>query len=97
MIFISERPQFTRRPSDVTVVVGESARLTCGASGQPEPTITWTKNGNAIPSTFQFTVDPNGDLVINNIQPEDHGLYRCSATNNVQTIVAEARVHVHGK
>ena len=41
----------------VIISVGELALLTCEVSGDPEPSVTWTKNGNSTIPRAQFKND----------------------------------------
>ena len=49
--------------------------LTCGAVGQPEPNITWYKDGIELPG------ERSKILVIQEVQLGDRGRYHCNATN----------------
>ncbi|KAK3107564.1 hypothetical protein FSP39_017383 [Pinctada imbricata] len=50
--------------------------LTCSASGDPTPTITWSFNGQTLSST-------NGVYTKVNVQRADDGEYTCTATNSL--------------
>ncbi|KAL9964725.1 hypothetical protein ACROYT_G028405 [Oculina patagonica] len=57
--------------------IGQNYTLTCNASGDPHPIITWTKDG--VPAN-QFNVC--GYLLhLVNVQRKDAGSYRCTASN----------------
>ncbi len=60
--------------------VGELAILTCEVSGDPEPTVTWTKNGSTSIPRAQFKNDSR-ILLIQNVLPQDTGVYECKASN----------------
>ncbi|XP_062504646.1 roundabout homolog 1-like [Corticium candelabrum] len=65
-----------------TVIVqpGQTVRLDCSASGDPEPTVSWSRVSNA--SSFrEMTVTSNGSMLIENVKNEDEGIYFCTATN----------------
>ncbi|XP_020911953.1 hemicentin-1 [Exaiptasia diaphana] len=54
---------------------GKMLNLSCKATGNPKPTISWEKDNNAI---------KNGSLlVIKNIRPSDDGKYTCMAKNTI--------------
>ncbi|XP_047483860.1 hemicentin-2-like [Penaeus chinensis] len=59
----------------MTIKMGRTATLGCNGTGNPEPNITWTKEGR------QLKVGQN--LTIVNAKPEDNGKYRCTASNGV--------------
>ena len=65
-----------------TVIVqpGQTVRLECSASGDPEPTVSWSHVSNAS-SSREMTVTSNGSMLIENVKNEDEGIYFCTATN----------------
>ncbi|KAM7440137.1 hypothetical protein ABFA07_010631 [Porites harrisoni] len=64
-------------PWIVDIEAGKNVTLTCNASGDPLPSITWTKIGVAH-DQFNFT---GHKLHILNVKRTDVGLYRCTANN----------------
>ena len=60
--------------------------FSCNATGNSEPTISWTKDGSPIStsgdSRISFGPD-NKKLTITNVSREDRGQYQCVATNSV--------------
>ena len=48
-----QSPVFTRHPSDITAIVGETITLAASASGSPQPTYQWYQNGFGIPFATQ--------------------------------------------
>ena len=80
---------FTTLPSDQTVMEGEEVTFYCAATGNPAPSITWTKDGNTLASgnTLKFTALKN-----------DSGEYLCSAENGVELAInASAHLDVQCK
>lgn len=67
-------PAYNR--SVMTVKMGGSVALACQASGNPKPTITWSLQGRELtrPTT-------RNRLRMENAQPEDNGMYTCTADN----------------
>ena len=58
--------------------------LSCYASGNPEPTISWTKDGSAIGSNSRISLlGNNKQLTITNVNRTDSGEYRCVASNKL--------------
>ncbi len=59
--------------------------LSCNATGNPEPTISWTRNGSPINITgnsrISFTAGKK-ELFITNVNRTDSGEYRCVANNS---------------
>ncbi|XP_054257308.1 roundabout homolog 2-like [Macrosteles quadrilineatus] len=68
--------------SNQTLPLHTPGILTCHASGDPAPIITWYKNG--IPVTIetpQVTLSDDGTLAIHNLVASDEGLYTCVASS----------------
>jgi len=90
-------PRLTQSPDDVTVTEGHSVRLSCQASGQPEPQITWLHDRRSVSNNPHHTVEATGNLVINGVVVEDGGLYECQANNILGSATAQALLTVQGK
>ncbi|XP_045539449.1 hemicentin-2-like [Papilio machaon] len=71
-------------PKTTTAVVGDlRVNLPCLATGSPEPTITWAKDGVEIPSgTEWYNIKKDGTLVIKNVTTTSQGRYVCTARNS---------------
>uniref|UniRef100_G1Q1L7 Hemicentin 2 n=1 Tax=Myotis lucifugus TaxID=59463 RepID=G1Q1L7_MYOLU len=77
---------------------GVPASLPCVASGVPTPTVTWTKETNALASGGpHYNVSKDGTLVIAQPSPRDAGTYVCTATNSVGFSSQEMRLSVNTK
>ena len=65
--------------------------LSCNATGNPVPTISWTKDGSPISSnsSVSLSVD-NKRLTITNVNRNDSGEYRCVAGNSVGNEISNA-------
>lgn len=87
-------PSFTIVPRGAAEPSGSSPVYNCQASGDPVPTISWTKVSSRQPPTEQLR---NGSLWIKNIQKADEGRYTCSASNSVKTITKEITISVYSK
>ena len=60
--------------------------LSCNASGDPVPTISWTKDGSIISASGDWRISFGADnkvLIISNVSREDEGEYRCVANNSL--------------
>ena len=70
----------------MTASEGANATFSCNATGDPAPTISWTKGGSLIntsgDSRISFGAD-NKTLTITNVSRADSGQYRCVANNSV--------------
>ncbi|XP_054161051.1 leucine-rich repeats and immunoglobulin-like domains protein 3 [Oppia nitens] len=91
-------PTFTKTPNNVTVKVGNTARLECAARGQPMPEISWQKDGgDNFPAAMErrMHVMPADDVFfIVEVKVQDMGLYTCTATNDAGSHTASAYLNV---
>ena len=66
--------------------------LSCNASGNPVPTITWTRNGSVLTSSvprISFGAESR-ELTITTINRADSGEYRCVANNSEGNVTSNA-------
>jgi len=80
-LVVVELPQFTVSPP-ARLEVGQQQNITvpCQATGNPQPTVTWTKQNVALPfGRSKLSVD--GTLQIWNLKKEDSGIYTCMASS----------------
>lgn len=78
-------PRITlKSQSLVTVKLGESAQLSCQATGQPTPKIMWISPRNDVISlsSDKFQVMDDGMLVVKKVILADEGKYACVARNS---------------
>ena len=78
----------------ISVFIGSQKSLFCQGYGHPMPSLKWSKvNGNISASATVF------DDVINfvNISLEDAGVYRCIATNDIGSVLADVHMTVQGE
>jgi len=91
------KPEFSKPLTDITVGDGEQLVLTCIVKGDPEPQITWSKNGKAISSSEIMDLKyKNGtaSLTIKEIFPEDEGVFTCTATNSIGSVETKSKLTV---
>ncbi|KRZ39076.1 Basement membrane proteoglycan [Trichinella pseudospiralis] len=86
-----QRPTPTVQPQQQTIQIGQPFQIRCSAPGSPPPTITWQKEGDALPHDVELF---DGILVIRNTQKHHAGVYYCVATNPYGTERAPARIIV---
>ncbi|XP_071478613.1 roundabout homolog 2-like [Diadema antillarum] len=80
--------------TDTNVILGENLILTCAASGEPEPHLTWYRNGLPINATLKrFSLNDN-TLIIPILTPKMGGAYKCIYDNGVLTASSSAMVDV---
>ena len=80
----------------VTVLSGVSLEITCTASGIPEPSIFWLRQGKQIDFSERFSVH-NGTLVVRAIHRSDKGSFTCTANNTIGKTATSTQVDVLGK
>ena len=80
LLVVVTPPRFTvRPPAKVGLWLGETLRLNCGATGDPQPVIIWKKQGGQLPVGRSQQII--GGLVIRDIAAGDEGIYICVATS----------------
>ncbi|CAN7989111.1 unnamed protein product [Ixodes hexagonus] len=91
-------PTFVRTPANVTVRAGGTARLECGAQGQPVPTVAWQKDGgDDFPAARErrMHVMPTDDVFfVVGLKAADSGVYTCTAHNPAGVVRASATLTV---
>nr|CDJ95656.1 Leucine-rich repeat and Immunoglobulin I-set and Immunoglobulin V-set domain containing protein [Haemonchus contortus] len=95
---IFQVPIFSNEPDDMSLLVGQNAKIMCAATGIPAPVIKWSKDGGAsFPAALQHRlfVRPNDDhLYVVNVTTEDQGVYTCHAVNEAGAIQASATLRI---
>ena len=66
-------------PSLLEVKKGDTAHLECLASGEPRPSLTWTRLGKRLPDGRQNLTGQS--LIFTEVTREHAGLYQCTAAN----------------
>ncbi|KAH9426548.1 otolith morphogenesis [Dermatophagoides pteronyssinus] len=91
-------PYFLKRPYNVTVRIGHTAKLECSAKGQPSPIVSWQKDGgDNFPAAMErrMHVMPADDVFfIVEVKKTDMGSYSCHAANDAGSIVSTAYLNV---
>ena len=79
MLVVVSLPWFTSKPpSKIVSILSFTVGLNCSATGDPQPTISWTKQGGQLPVGRSQQI--NGALMITNLQESDVGNYICTVT-----------------
>ena len=84
-----------KEPEDVTAASGQNVKLACNVSGDPDPQILWRKEDGVLPKHRVTT--HNKFLTINQVNPQDEGIYVCEAHNLVGSLTLSASLSVHGE
>ena len=80
LLVVVSLPRFSVKPPLKTVArFGETLSLNCSASGDPQPVISWKKQGAQLPAGRSQQI--NGALVIEDVTVNDAGNYICVATS----------------
>ena len=65
--------------------------LTCNATGNPTPTISWTRNGSPLDNSSRIGFsDGKKKLTITDVRRTDSKEYRCVAENSVGNVTSNA-------
>ena len=85
-------PVVTEHPISTTVARNGPVTLNCAVSGEPEPSVTWYKDGELVRTGAgdHIVLLPGGSLfflrTVHNKRSSDSGVYRCRATNDHGTV-----------
>uniref|UniRef100_A0A3B4YG65 Immunoglobulin superfamily DCC subclass member 3 n=1 Tax=Seriola lalandi dorsalis TaxID=1841481 RepID=A0A3B4YG65_SERLL len=87
--------EFVQPPQSIARPVGTNAIFTCQAQGEPEPQLTWLKNGQILePRGHVKLRNNNSTLTIYGISQNDEAIYQCIAENSAGSTQASARLTV---
>lgn len=79
LLVVVSLPRFTvKPPSTVVAGVGDTLTLSCSATGDPQPVISWKRQGAQLPVGRSHMT--NQALTLRNVTNEDAGNYICVAT-----------------
>ena len=80
-LVVVKMPQFTvSPPKQVEVNKNRNITVTCQATGDPPPTVTWMKENGELP-LGRSKVGEDGKIKIWNAKVEDSGIYTCVASS----------------
>jgi hypothetical protein len=97
LFFTPGLPEFDIRPQNKTVKEDSiNVTFTCSASGNPSPTLAWSKDGIAINQndTNVLLGENKQTITIGKVQRSDAGAYICSAINKIKTVSVSAYLNV---
>ncbi|XP_069163060.1 hemicentin-1 isoform X2 [Procambarus clarkii] len=97
-LIVHEPPSVVPSAEEVVTVAGQEVMLTCEVTGQPLPTVTWTR-----PDLAHQPITPEDprvqisgtDLVIMPVAVEDMGRYECTAHNPAGRTTGQLNLVVH--
>lgn len=80
LLYNLDPPKIVTHPSNSSVELGGEVTLSCNASGDPQPTFQWYKDG--IKMIESDGIDPSlPELVLKDALAQDEAWYYCEATN----------------
>ena len=101
VIQVQEIPRFVLSPpEEFAVVSGSTVSLPCKATGIPEPTIGFQKDGvsvfDAVREKRVYVPDTEDTLYILRVNKTDQGVYSCTAINEAGKAVVSSKLLVFG-
>ena len=88
-------PVLAVSPAKLTVNEKGTASFQCSVSGNPQPTITWSKRDGQ--SDITQSAVSRGTLLLKTVSGSDSGVYKCSASNILGQAEALVQLEVNGK
>ncbi|CAG5922076.1 unnamed protein product [Menidia menidia] len=93
---ITAPPVFIKTPPTfVEVLLGDSLTLSCGAHGNPRPTIVWHKDESLIEKHEKIKV-LNGTLSLASVTRNISGVYKCHVSNSEGNLTHYTELQVQG-
>lgn len=90
-------PRFANELGDMSVVENERVEFRVSVLGQPQPEISWFKDGYEIFSSRRTKIVNDNDasvLIIHQVALTDEGEIKCTATNRAGHVVTKAKLMV---
>ncbi|XP_072033105.1 kalirin-like [Amphiura filiformis] len=102
MFAFEAAPQFIEPIVSQCLIEGETAKLTCRASGRPRPPVIWKgPNSTVLLPNYRLMMvedqDGTHSLEITNCNFKDEGEYQCVATNDGGSVSCSGSLRVKGK
>ncbi|KAF3851103.1 hypothetical protein F7725_012875 [Dissostichus mawsoni] len=93
---ITAPPVFIKTPPTfVEVLLGDSLTLSCGAHGNPRPTVVWHKDESRIEKHEKIKV-LNGTLSLASVERNVSGTYKCHVSNSEGNLTHFLQLQVKG-
>ncbi|XP_044053156.1 protein turtle homolog A isoform X2 [Siniperca chuatsi] len=93
---ITAPPVFIKTPPTfVEVLLGDSLTLSCGAHGNPRPTVVWHKDESQIEKHEKIKV-LNGTLSLASVTRNISGVYKCHVSNSEGNLTHYMQLQVKG-
>ena len=81
---VTDQPEITAHPRSDAETEGNNVTLSCNATGNPVPTISWIMYGSPVNTTINTRIsfsEDNKQLTIADVNRTDSGEYQCVASN----------------
>lgn len=92
---VATAPVWVTRPQDSRLDEGKPGYLHCQARADPEPEVTWLRNGNVVTAEdSRFKLFSNGTLRINSVEVYDGLMFFCETKTVAGRLSGHARVLV---
>ncbi|XP_070820063.1 uncharacterized protein igsf9b isoform X1 [Chaetodon trifascialis] len=93
---ITAPPVFIKTPPTfVEVLLGDALTLSCGAHGNPRPTVVWHKDESQIEKHEKIKV-LNGTLSLASVTRNISGVYKCHVSNSEGNLTHSTQLQVKG-
>lgn len=93
LLSVTAPPTFTEAPPPVLeALVGSHVSLSCRATGNPPPSVTWSKDGSVIGRVS----DKEGLLHLGAVSMQSAGRYTCRASNTEGNLTRVTKVEIKG-
>ncbi|XP_071098730.1 neogenin-like isoform X2 [Haliotis cracherodii] len=92
MLTVLVPPRFVKRPANVFAHTNSDVKFECNIYGEPNPRITWLKNGIVLFPSDYFQIVDGKDLKILGLVNSDDGIYQCFGENDLGNVQASAQL-----
>ncbi|KAI5612378.1 neural cell adhesion molecule L1-like protein precursor, partial [Silurus asotus] len=94
-ITVEEPPYWVQEPKSQIVPINSEVHIKCYASGKPQPTIAWMRNGEPLQAAPLSNVRVLHDtLILYEAQQQDSAVYQCEVSNKHGTLLSNANIMV---
>ena len=90
--FLTVAPQILLSSNALLAEEEQNVTIACTATGQPQPSITWSKAFGGLPKDRTLTT--NSNLTIYKVENKDRGTYICNAENILGSTTALAQLTI---
>ncbi|ETE59861.1 Protein turtle-like A, partial [Ophiophagus hannah] len=95
-LIVNYSPVFQNTPPALVEIQDQkSVTLSCSATGNPPPLVSWKRDSQTIDNGNEMQVK-NGTLFISRVERTSAGLYSCHATNQEGTLIHTTRLLIQG-